>query len=131
MTNYEQYVEVMQQLKTYSAVPVFALGEEINIKTPYIIVNSFGIGNEELGLDPKCRRDTKGYSIRVYGANRGRTEAVASDFIDDHFALRFAPSQAGLQLSFDRLENLGEITRLEDDLYESVITAWVSSIYHK
>ncbi len=129
MTTYEQYVEVMQEFNKFeqvSGIKVFTFGADIKIKAPFIVIKPYGIGNEELGLNPCSRRDTKGYSVRVYGVNHGRTESVISDFMDHHFALRF-----GTGLFFDTIEHTGEIQRLEDDLFEGVITAWVSSIYHK
>ncbi len=124
MTSYEQFVEVAGFIKAQVvAVPVFMMGEKIGIPAPYIVVKSFGIANVHCG---KARTDTRGYNILCYGNNRGRTESLVSDILDD-----FTGVATQSRLELENFEFIGAINILEDNLYEAVISFRVASVFSK
>ena len=125
MTSYDQYVNIATFVKsTFTSAPVFIRGEVIKIDPPYIVLRSFGIINEHCGFTGVVRKDVKGYNIFVYEKNIGRTEKLLSEVLNDFTAV---VTPQGLDL--ENLSYEGGINRLEDDLYEGVITFRVTSIF--
>ncbi len=124
MTSYEQYVEVANFVKTeFLMTPVYMLGEAIKIEPPYVVVRVFGIANESCG---DVRQDIKGYNIFCYGENGGRAEKLISDVLGV-----FTGASTPSRLELVNLESVGMIERLEDDLFEGVVSFQVSSIFSK
>ena len=125
MTSYDQYVDVATFVKsTFAAVPVFMRGETITVEPPYVVLRSFGIINEHCGFTGAVRKDVKGYNLFVYAKNIGRAEKLLSEVLN---AFTAVVTPAGLDL--ENLSYEGVINRLEDDLYEGVITFRVASIF--
>ncbi len=124
MTSYEQFVEISEFVKGGTvAAPVFMMGEAIDIPAPYLVLRSFGIASTHCGL---VRTDTKGYTISCYGVNRGRTESLVSEVLND-FTGVVTPSR----LELENLEYTGAINILEDNLHEAVVSFRVASTFNK
>jgi len=127
MTSYEQYVEIANHIKAYSeTTPVYMFGEKINIAPPYIVIQSYGITNEAQGFQGTTRKDVKGYNIFCCEKNIGKTEKLISDVLDE-----FTANSTTNKLELDKLEFSGIINRMEDTLFEGVISFQVSSIFNK
>jgi len=127
MTSYEQYEEIAHHIKNYfQDTSVFMMGEKINISPPYIVVQSYGITNEACGFTGSTRKDVKGYNIFCYEKNIGKTEKLISDVLDE-----FTANSTTNKLELDKLEFSGIINRLENTLFEGVISFQVSSIFNK
>jgi hypothetical protein len=124
MTPFEQYQEVSQFIiDTFTQTPVFIEGEVIDVLPPYMIVKAYGTGNQYYN---KSRGDTKGYSLVLYDIHRGKVEKLLSDALGTFMQVR---TSSGLMI--DNATASEYINRLEDTLYEGVITFTVESTYIK
>ena len=125
MTAYEQYEEVSGFIKSHwLQTPVFMEDEVKAIKAPYIVVRTFGVANEYECT--RVRRDIVGYSIYCYGPNRGRTQALISEVLD---AFMYEKTPKGL-LIYDPI-HADFVNKLEDDLFEWIVTFSVVSTYER
>ena len=123
MTLFEQYVDVSEFVQTVlnPIAPVFMEGEVIEVLPPYYVIKAYGVGAEYMN---QTREDTRGYSVYAHGKNRGKTEKIVSDALD---LLMQKRTSSGL--SIDNAVYAGFINRLEDSLYEGIVT--FSVISHK
>ncbi len=121
MTSYQQYETVLQFIKdTWVQTPVFIVDETINVSVPYIVVSSFGVENKSYQCG-SIREDTKGYNLMAYDVHRGGVEKLLSDLLDT-----FNITKIG-DIDICGLEQSGPQIKLEEELYEGMITFQVKS----
>ena len=125
MTPYEQYVSVATFVRSsFTYCPVYMVGERVKTPPPYVVLRSYGVANEGYGFDNGVRKDVKGYSAMCYGTKSGKAELLVSEFLN-----HFTGIQNSDKLSFEGMTNEGWINRLEDDLFEGLVSFRVSSIF--
>ena len=122
VTSYEQYVEVSNYIKTkWVETPVFILDEPIGIAPPYIVVRGYGVSNTTIGCS-NIREDQRGYDILAYNIHRGKTEKMLSDLLD-----RFNNTKTPSGLDLCNVEQTGQTARLEEGIYEGMLSFKVKS----
>ena len=124
MTSYEQYQEVAKFVRA-ELLPIYTYieGEVIDKPAPYMVLKTFGVGNEYAN---KTRMDTMGYSIHCYAEHRGKAEKLVSDTLNSLMQVKTVSG-----LSIEDAAFAGFINRLEDDLYEGIVSFSVESNYIK
>ena len=122
MTSYEQYVDVVEHIKTvWVTTPVFVKDEPIEVDPPYLVVQSYGISNTTLNCG-NIREDQRGYELFCYAAHRGKAEKLVSDVLD---ALNNTRTTSGLDVC--GLEYAEPIAKMENGIFEAVIRFTVKS----
>jgi hypothetical protein len=111
MSHFEHYWKVGKQLKQeWTETPFFVKGEVINIKPPFVVFDSYGIGVDSCLSGTLSIRKTM-FTIEVYEKNRPLCKKLMSEF-EEQFSNKVV---AGYTIG--DINEL-EIQSLKEDLYE-------------